>query len=234
MMLFNLMEISLETDLPITTVTCIECKRPFNAKPMRLFDRLILPSACEACADRRDSRVFDWMNLCPYEFRLCKAEGGGNTSLERMDTERPQWRKILDWKFGHHGLLVRGETGHCKTRAMWRLLRRLFDERRKIVALTSAGFDRECRDAGGNFTLSEWFKRLAEVDLLFLDDVGKGKWTEATEAQIFDLIDERTRNGRPILATTNDTGETLAARLSDDRGAPLVRRLRDYCETLVL
>jgi len=40
-------------------------------------------------------------------------------------------------------------------------------------------------------------------------------------------------DGRPILVTINDTDETLATRLSADRGKPLVRRLRDYFEVLV-
>jgi DNA replication protein DnaC len=200
---------------------------------MLLFDREIMPSACEACADKRDTRACDWATLCPFEFRL-RTESRGNTDLARMDAESPNWRKVLSWQFGHRGLLVRGESGHCKTRAMWRLIRRLFDERRKVIPLTAAQFDRQCRDAGGSFTLSEWFNRLATADVLFLDDLGKGSWTQGTEAQIFDLIDERTREGRPILATSNDTGATLAARLSQDRGEPLVRRLRDYCDTMVL
>jgi hypothetical protein len=222
-----------EANSPITTVRCIECGAEFQAKGRLLLDRIIMPSGCDDCANIRDARICEWVQLCPFEFRLHRQEGGGNTRLEKMDADQPGWRRIFDWKFGHRGLLVRGETGQCKTRAMWRLLRQLFGERRKVVARTSAHFDRECRDAGGNFTLSDWFKRLAEVDVLFLDDLGKARWTEGTEAQIFDLIDIRTREGRPILATTNDTGTSLAARLSPDRGEPLIRRLRDYCETIV-
>ena len=229
---FTSQQILTEADLPKITAKCIECGREFTTKTMLLLDRPIVPSACEACADKRDQRILEWVSLCPVEFRI-RAEGGGYTRLEKMDEAAPGWRKILDWKFGHRGLLIRGESGRCKTRAMWRLLRRLFDERKKFVALTAAEFDRQCRDAGGNYTLSEWFDRLAQRDVLFLDDIGKGAWTQATEAQIFDLIDCRTRNGKPILATSNDSGASLAARLSEDRGGPLVRRLRDYCDTLV-
>lgn len=199
-----------------------------------LFDRKIVASKCEACADLEENRVVEWARLCPLEFRLAGVlEGGGQTELVKMTESSPGWQKILEWTFGRRGLLIRGQTGRCKTRATWRLLRRQFNERRSIIALTSAQFDRQCRDAGGTFTLSEWFDRLAAVDVLFLDDLGKAKWTEGTEAQMFDLIDERTREGRPILATTNDSGESLAARLSTDRREPLIRRLRDYCDTYV-
>lgn len=221
-----------EMNLPTTTVRCIECGKTFMARGMILFDRVLMPSACEPCADKRDSRLIEWVRICPIEFRL-PSEAGGKTRLEVMDAASPGWRRILDWKCGQRGLLVRGATGRCKTRGMWRLLRKVFDERRKIAVLTSAQFDRQCRDAGGNFTLTPWFNQLATVDVLFLDDLGKARWTEGTEAQIFDLIDQRTREGKPILATTNDDGATLAARLSADRGEPLIRRLRDYCDTAV-
>ena len=221
-----------ELNLPTTKVVCIECGTTFEAKGIILFDRVLVPTGCEACADKRESRLGEWVRLCPLEFRL-PCEAGGKTKLSRMDSDVPGWRRVLDWNFGNRGLLVRGETGRCKTRAMWRLLRKLFEERKKIVVLTAAQFDRQCRDAGGNFTLSEWFNELATVDVLFLDDLGKANWTQGTEAQIFDLVDTRTRNGRPILATTNDTGASLTARLSADRGGPLIRRLRDYCDSLV-
>jgi DNA replication protein DnaC len=225
------LEITATIEAERTEATCLECGAKFTPRRMLLFDRVIIPSLCEPCADKRDANMVTWLTICPYEFRTTKE--GGNTRLEKMDAACPSWRGILDWKFSPKGLLVRGVSGRCKTRAMWRLLRRLFDERRKIIALSSAQFDRQCRDAGGNFTLSAWFDRLATADVLFIDDLGKGSWTQNTEAQFFDLIDQRTREGRPILATTNDSGDSLAARLSEDRGEPLIRRLRDYCTSYV-
>lgn len=214
------------------TAECTACHTVFTTHLFNFCGKIITPSGCPDCANLRDDRIAEWVKICPMEFRI-PIEAGGNTDLRRMDADCPNWRQALNWKFGCRGLMLRGDSGRCKTRAMWRLVRRLFDERHKVIALTSAKFDRECRDAAGSFTLSAWFDRLATVDVLFLDDLGKANWTQATEAQIFDLIDQRTREGRPILATSNDTGASLAARLSDDRGAPLVRRLRDYCECLV-
>lgn len=215
-------------------VVCLGCQKPFQARALILFDRKIVASKCEACADLEENRTVEWARLCPLEFRLTGAlEGGGRTELARMTEAAPVWQEILAWEYGPRGLLIRGQTGRCKTRAMWRLLRHQFNQRRSVIAITSAQFDRQCRDAGGTYTLTEWFNRLAAVDVLFLDDLGKAKWTEGTEAQMFDLIDERTREGRPILATTNDSGESLAARLSTDRGEPLIRRLRDYCASYV-
>jgi hypothetical protein len=229
----NLPDEQYVTEAVNVAVKCLSCGMDFIAKRKFLLERWILPSLCDTCADLRDNRIDEWAAICPLEFRL-PAERGGKTNLQIMDAKSPGWRGILEWQFGNRGLLIRGESGRCKTRAMWRLIRRLFNERRKVIALTSAQFDRQCRDAGGSFNLTAWFDRLAKCDVLFLDDLGKAAWTAGTEAQVFDLIDERTREGRPILCTTNDDGQTLAARLSDNRGDPLIRRLREYCESVVL
>src|SRR5262245_57262499 len=118
---------------------CLKCGLEFQAHRMQLYDRVFIASCCDQCADLRDSRATEWCLLCPFEYRLDgNKEGGGHTRLERMDHENPNWRKVLDWQYGSKGLLIRGETGRLKTRAMWRLIRQLFDQRQKIIALTSA------------------------------------------------------------------------------------------------
>lgn len=233
--------------------TCRDCQKPYTSEVLLINGQEhVRVEVCQTCsrriAERREQDVANailadklkaaqgletsWASICPMEFRT--ETEGGNTSLDRMDSASPEWRKLLNWRFGPRGLLVRGETGRCKTRAMWRVLRSLFDKGKSVAAFTSAKFDRDCRDAGGNFTLSKWFDRLVAVDALFIDDLGKAQWTPSTEAQFFDLIDERTRSGFPLLVTTNDDRATLAARVSDDRSGPLIRRLTDYCESVVL
>jgi len=47
------------------------------------------------------------------------------------------------------------------------------------------------------------------------------------EAALFTIIAQRTEQRRPIIATLNDTGASLANRMSGDRGDALVRRLYD-------
>jgi DNA replication protein DnaC len=68
--------------------------------------------------------------------------------------------------------------------------------------------------------------------LIYFDDLGKLKLTERAEAELFGLIERRCANGCPIIATTNDTGETLSSRMTDNRGEAMVRRLREFCETI--
>ena len=68
------------------------------------------------------------------------------------------------------------------------------------------------------------------MDVLYLDDLDKAKFTERIEAEIYHVINSRTENGKPILATVNTQGDALADLMSDNRGWPIVRRLRDYCK----
>jgi len=121
---------------------------------------------------------------------------------------------------------------------MYRLFRAYFDKspRPRLIAITSGQFDRQARDAAGTFTLSQWFDRLAKADALFIDDIGKGKWTPATSSQFWELVDDRTRNRKPIFLTTNLNGETLVASLGLDRdiAEPLLRRIRESCDVVVL
>lgn len=236
--------------------TCNRCRQPFDAKCFEFAiggsTRRLQVSICSDCeselerieqeklaADEKLNRAMKekqreeaWSHLCPAEFRL-RSEAEGNTDIARLELEQPKLKLVLAWKYGPRGLIVRGLTGRCKTRSTWRLMRRLWLEHRTIIALTSAEFDRECRDAGGQFRLTQWFNRLAFVDVLFIDDLGKGNWSEATEAQWFDLVDKRTREHRPIVVTTQDDGQSLSSRMSLNRGEALIRRLQEYCECVV-
>ena len=105
-----------------------------------------------------------------------------------------------------------------------------------MIAMSAGEFDRAARDAAGRFQLTEWFCRIAEADVLFIDDLGKGKWTAATAGQFWELIDARCKEARPIFFTTNCSGETLVQSLglNKDIAEPLLRRLRESCKALVL
>ena len=54
-------------------------------------------------------------------------------------------------------------------------------------------------------------RRLARAGFLFLDDIGKGKLTDAVQAHLHDVLEERTANLLPTLWTSNAGGAELAA-----------------------
>lgn len=236
-------------------VPCRLCGNHFQSKTLKLTAGAIsmdlTSRICDACAEQeerdlaaskernrlaeirrlQEAREESWQKLCPVEFRTVTE--CGKTDIVRLERESPKLPRLLEYQYGPRGLIIRGKTRKCKTRSTWRLLRKLWLDKLSIAALTSAEFDRDCRDAAGNFNLSKWFERLAKVDVLFIDDLGKAQWTDATEAQWFDLVDRRTREHRPIIITTNEDGESLKSRMTPERAEALIARLREYCDSIV-
>jgi len=243
-------------DLERIPTVCPTCQKEFGAAVMRSpFDPAkILFSAryCDPCilakraadakreaeehaSQRHSATVERWAALCPREFRTITE--GGQTDVERLTREFPKLAQVIahDLTTGQ-GLIVRGKSGHGKTRSAWRLLRRAFDAGKTIRALTSGDFDRQARDAGGTFTLTEWVDRMIRADILFIDDLGKAPWTPATVGIWFDVLDGRYRDGRPIVVTTNLDGAALVAqlRVGPDIGEPMLRRMRETTRGIVV
>ena len=236
------------------TATCQTCRQVFQAgvlrSPFPPFGLLACQRHCDSCVasetarqsvleadrvsrQRNEAKNAFWRQSCPEEFRTI--EEGGKTDAERLLRDCPKAGELIGHALDGQGLIARGDSGTGKTRAMWRHLRRHHDAGRRIVALSSGAFDRQARDAAGQFRLSEWFDRLAGVDVFFLDDLGKAPWTATTVGHFFELVDERTKHGRRIFLTTNLDGLAFAAqmKLGKDISAPLFRRLRESCKTIV-
>ena len=245
----------LETLLPKEAATCEHCGDAFDAAyvehPFRPGEILTKQRACPKCyaahleAQQAKSAPLDeelarlrreakWAELCPSLYRL--ESEGGLTDLDRLLRAQPAIEKVPARPYGAKGLLIRGKSDVGKTRIMWRLLRKHFDSGRGVIAYTSGSFERASRDAAGNFTLTEWFNRLCAVDCLFFDDLGKVSWSKTTTATFFDLVEHRTSNLKPLFITTNLAGDTLLTVLQVDKdlGAPLLQRLREHCDVLVL
>lgn len=112
------------------------------------------------------------------------------------------------------------------------LLKRLLIEdgyARHFYWFDSISFGHEIAKHYRDEDAEDWLDSVAKKPLLFFDDLGKLKMTERAEVELFGLIDRRCSNELPIIATTNDTGDTLASRMTDNRGPALIRRLREFC-----
>lgn len=240
------------------TLQCKRCKADFVGTVIDMGIALdgestpgkwvVKPSHCEPCLEivtreeaeqaerfRCEQRLHEWVEICPLAYRGTK--DGGPTVEARIEA-LPEWRELGEHPLGRVGLILRGKTGTCKSRAMFHLLRGYFFGHRKpsVVALTSGEFDRQCRDAAGTFKLSSWFATLEQASAVFIDDLGKTKWTPATAGQFWELVDARTKKLRPLFITTNLSGETLIEHLgvAKDVAEPLLRRLRENCKVIVM
>lgn len=137
-------------------------------------------------------------------------------------------QKVMAWKYGPRGLMLHGDTGCGKSRCAWMLMKREHDAGKRVRALNvKAGFDYGARFSESPESARQWMDAQIAADILLLDDVFKIKLTESFECAIFAIVTMRMEDGKPIVTTTNDTPDSLIARMSVDRGAPLIRRLRE-------
>lgn len=190
---------------------CATCKAPFTPDPADYGAVLDCP---------RCRRVDRWLRLCPPLFQT--------TDPARLDPAAVE--AVNAWTFGPLGLVLHGQPGTGKTRLAWTLLRRLFvDEGREFEAFDSVSFAHRVQK---EFTAGDgpgFIDHVSTVPVVLFDDLGKAKFTERFESELFAVIDRRMAWGRPVIATTNMVSAEIAVAASASRGSPLVRRLREFC-----
>jgi len=216
---------------------CRECGTVFT--PEFTFAALDhINNICEPCA---------WIQSEATSRREVERCNALRAASEKKDIRPPMFRdteahrlphphvlqRVMAWTFGPIGLTLHGETGGGKSRCAWMLAQREHLAGKRVWGLNSAsGFDYAAQFHESPAVAKEWIDRMISADVLLLDDVFKVKLTESFECALFAVVTMRTEDGRPIIATTNDTGDTLIARMSADRGAPMIRRLRDYTKAI--
>ena len=179
--------------------------------------------------EKRENREKLFESLCPPLYR--------KTDVARLPSPA-KFAKVLGWNYGRNGLLLVGPTGTGKTRCAWSLIRRLFvEERRQVNYFDGIGWGISVSQAYGQpETTERWLDRICRADVLFLDDLFKAKMTEAQEQALYAVFERRAAWLRPVIATMNSTGEMSLARMTDngraDRGEPLLRRMREFCEVV--
>ena len=219
------------------TVSCVRCGDEFSYEPVMMCEREFgvrkwCPSCSKLMADAEAeqglkaaewSRREEWKRMCPTIYR--------DTNAARLPAG--PLAKVMAWKLGPKGLVITGPTGRGKTRAAMLLMERLHvNEGRSVEVFHGNGFAHQCAREFGNFVGEDWIDSMSKKDVVFFDDLGKFKLTERVEAELFGLIEMRVAWAKPIVATLNFGGDALAGKMTADRGEPMVRRLREFCESV--
>jgi DNA replication protein DnaC len=158
-----------------------------------------------------------------------------DVDMARVTGNHQNAQLIMGWRFNPLGMLVTGPTGNGKTRCTWSALKIAMLAGRTVMALDGIGFANEASKAAYSPDETErWMRRLTTPDILFIDDLAK-RFTKTSGQLLFGLIERRTSRRLPILITTNVTADQLKSLIDDpELAAPLVRRLREFCNPIVL
>ncbi len=161
------------------------------------------------------------------------------------------WLKDIDPSRENRGIVLWGDVGRGKTHLLVAVVRELvlqhgisarFVEFSHLLADLKAGFD-----AGRG--AAELLDPLVKVDVLAIDEIGKGRNTEFEATVVDELVSRRYNAMRPLLATTNysphpPTGRAVAnaaeaalgqgslPTLADRVGDRVMSRLRQTCDFL--
>lgn len=192
------------------TISCSKCGAHFEGNMQGL------------CSEHRAER---FAQICPPLYL--------ETKWERLPVD--QRCAAHAWTFGWKGLLLVGGTGLGKTRIAWSVIRTLLVDSPNPPPFRwfdCVSFGHELARHYNDGDAEDWLDRVSKTGLVFFDDLGKLKMTERAEAELFGVIERRCANMLPIIATTNDTGESLSARMTDNRGPAMIRRLREFCEVI--
>ena len=227
------------TSTTIRSYTCPKCHRttPWEGA-MAVWPQSPSVCICTECHNAEEAEAAGWAAAAEVEKREAAWKALCPPLYQQTDPARlPDqiaYHNAMSFSYSPVGLLLVGPTGGGKSRIAWEWLRRAWDEGKSISAFTAVEFSHECGKRFFDGSGEAWIGQVSRAKVLFIDDIGKGRLTDRGESELFGLVEYRTSHLLPIVATMNLSGAGLADRLSEDRGAPLVRRLKEFCKVLIV
>lgn len=221
------------------TIICKTCLKDFSYEPIFFpgtQKEIGIRKHCDECIPKLEQeanqaealrieaeRVQEWDKICPPLYR--------DTDRSKLVIKPATIDKVLKWSVGPKGIALAGKTGAGKTRTMFLLLHKLHTDGHRVMAMSAKKFEGYChRMFEKDDDARDRLRMMKRAEILFIDDVGKEKFTERVESEFYDLIETRTSHLRPILWTCNTNGAGLIAMMSADRGEPIVRRLKEFTQ----
>ena len=179
-------------------------------------------------ADNKAEVTADLLNKTPDLFR--------RTDITHPEFATTKWERLkkhrmtaeLPWV----GLV--GVTGRCKTRMAYLYAANLtvgLTRERKATHAFVASYEigEAVSRLNGEFSekaeARRVLDRLRTVDVLLIDDLGKGRLSPTVASELFALIDHRHKHSEATIWTSNSSPEVFAAGLPEDMAGPFIGRI---------
>lgn len=191
----------MKTDTLPTTRACDTCGQIEAYEPIDLLGRDLrscIPFLCHACGEElerkeqdeareriRLRRISTWETVIPAKYRETDiAHSGFNARLWDMVKHLPLLQSLA----------LIGPSGRCKTRVFALLARRAIAQDYVVGWCPANSFQWAAQrefDKEDGPEAKKWMKRWNTCQVLFLDDLGKHKWTDTVESAFFNLLETR-------------------------------------------
>ena len=119
------------------------------------------------------------------------------------------------------GLMLFGPTGTGKTFIAFCIANELINKLTPVIAISSIGLLNKIKETYGRYGNEgevQIINSLKNASLLILDDLGAENNTSWSKEKLYEIIDSRYRDGKPIIITPNLTRDQLRDKLTGDDG----------------
>lgn len=220
-----------------TTRACTTCGQVTDYEPIwidRVDIRSGLAFLCHGCVEEMERK-----EAAATRYRLrCRREATWEKTVPARYRETLTGHEGFNgalWEMARHNNILEsmaliGPSGRCKTRVFALLARVAISQDLTVGWCPANSFQwsaqREFSEHDGQ-KAREWMKTWLTCQVLFLDDLGKHKWTDTVESAFFNLVETRLSQNLPTHWSMNpDPADVITrATLGSDAHGILSRAL---------